>query len=551
MPHASTVRTIPAIITSTNTSWSTEHCASMLQALAKKGVCLTGLGLSSDGFLACDTKGRVWRFGQWDHEDEVAHRDTPRKLLGARRPSPRTWHPSVPIADLACGASHAVLLGAKGEVYTWGTSLTGALGLGDTVASAALPSRLPLRRASAVAATQDSTAVLVGGALFMAGQCVPSASAPPVHSISPVPGLHGCTVVRLSAGANHLVCCTAKGSAVVVGDNSRGQLGLGHVGGFASTPLLVSLPAPDTPELPPPQVTHVAAGAHHTVFVDTRRRLWMAGAAEALGATEDAGLPVLALSLGHLDNSAAGSVAVRRVVAGRTSTAVLLSDDSFLVACLEEAADMLHPLPAHADPRRFNELPLVHTHCDVAAAPGIRTTATVKGSSVLAAHSPAGSVTCVPVRFHNDCPLPAPAPGPDQGTAAELFASAVRMVLRGSALTRAAYASLFYASAPLPSQDQHAALADAALVQALGLAHARLRQAPPEEEWAHLPPETRRDMLALPAALEEGMRHDQRRRLRTALGFGPKALADDAPHIQDDVSLVSEWGSPTSPPRKV
>jgi len=143
---------------------------------------------------------------------------------------------------VALGDSVACGLAAGGAVYCWGDQTYGQVGNGIAQkGTPALPSRVTGPLAAAATFTQvaagathacgliangsalcwgrDSTYQLGGGDNFA------------INSSTPIPAAPGRTFKAITAGRGHTCGLTTTGAAVCWGDNGKGQLGRGTVGG--------------------------------------------------------------------------------------------------------------------------------------------------------------------------------------------------------------------------------------------------------------------------------------------------------------------------------
>jgi hypothetical protein len=156
----------------------------------------------------------------------------------------------VPVVDVAAGDNVSHFVAASGLCYTSGYSKNGALGLGDT-AQATLPApvaALP-ERTDAVRCGDAHTAwVARSGRLYVAGlnrhgQCgggvpAPGAAAECVRLPASVELPSGARVRDVALGARHTLILAADGSVFAMGDSASGQTG-------------VTLPLPPAPGVEP------------------------------------------------------------------------------------------------------------------------------------------------------------------------------------------------------------------------------------------------------------------------------------------------------------
>ncbi len=218
-----------------------------------------------------------------------------------------------PVAAVAAGEHHVLILTATGDVYALGSNIEGQLGVLDIEEHVEKPVLVmgPSAGGEAVTAVaagaRHSLAVGASGQVFawgcsLHGQCGTDAVEPRVSSPTAVAALGPLRATAVAAGSAHSLCLTDAGDVYVWGSNQNGQIGDGNSGGAALEPVLVeALGAGDDP------VTAVAAGARHCAA------LCRSGAAWAWGYG----------AFGQLGNGAVGDAAVpRRVACGGAVTAL-------------------------------------------------------------------------------------------------------------------------------------------------------------------------------------------------------------------------------------
>lgn len=171
-------------------------------------------------------------------------------------------------------------LGADGNVYSWGTNVSGQLGIG-TVGTAAMSTPVKVKLpAAALPAGQLSasgnTAYVIGadGAVYawgdnsarQVGNNRSSTNIPTPAMVSlPATAL---PVSRIRSTAIGAMAVGADGIVYSWGGNTNGQLGIGTTGSYVVTPVAVSLPAAAMPVsmIAGSAVTAFAVGADGTVY---------------------------------------------------------------------------------------------------------------------------------------------------------------------------------------------------------------------------------------------------------------------------------------------
>lgn len=162
---------------------------SAVKALAKFRVRHVGCGF---GFTAATThSGDVYTWGSGDH-GQLGHGDNQDRVVPVPVISLRGNAKHARVADVACGARHAMAMSSTGRIYSWGWNNHGQLGLGhrNDVNEPTLVSSLRTYKAiNIVAGWRNSCAMFEKGILYAWGMvsCVvrpqrnKTAGQPPVH----------------------------------------------------------------------------------------------------------------------------------------------------------------------------------------------------------------------------------------------------------------------------------------------------------------------------------------------------------------------------------
>lgn len=266
----------------------------VVSALARKFVRQVAAG---EGFCGAVTnEGHVFMWGSGDDcqlglGENLKHSASPYLVTALRN------HGQV--AQLACGRAHVLAISVSGEVFAWGSSQYGQLGLGDT-ATAAYPKPVPGVRGVAVAAGRNHSAVIgVRGELWVWGDnrqsqlgLLPAATGGQSLVLKPLihPMLQGLGAVRLVAlgGDSSAVIMDRTSKVLVFGANDSGQLGLGDV-----RPRVEPTPLDffSRPGMAPAR--QISMGARHAMAVLENGQLYSWGAVKVSGLTAQANVPVL------------------------------------------------------------------------------------------------------------------------------------------------------------------------------------------------------------------------------------------------------------------
>ncbi|KAK3259926.1 hypothetical protein CYMTET_31096 [Cymbomonas tetramitiformis] len=165
------------------------------------------------------------------------------------------------IVAVSAGYHHSLFLDAQGLVFSVGLNSHGQLGLNGTGADQLTPSwvRLEQRVAAVSGGWYSTICITANGQALVVGENSngqlgdgSSASSITFHEV-----MHGHTVTAVAQGRNHTVYLSAEGAAYAAGANNYGQLGIGS---------LLSHSTPQRMQVSE-AVTLVAAGSAHTVLV--------------------------------------------------------------------------------------------------------------------------------------------------------------------------------------------------------------------------------------------------------------------------------------------
>jgi alpha-tubulin suppressor-like RCC1 family protein/uncharacterized protein YecT (DUF1311 family) len=255
------------------------------------GVVVVVFGLSVSAAGAAAPAGGVLAFGfnEFGQLGSIAN-------IGTSNPNPT---PTVvglpgevgPVAQVAAGADHSLVLTASGQLYAFGYNFFGQLGSsannGMSQANP-MPTLVTLSGAigpvAQVAAGADHSLVLTASGQLYAfgynfyGQLGSATDGTtnnpnPTPTLVTLPGEIG-PVTQVAAGDNHSLAVTASGQLYAFGYNDFGELGSATNNGTNNpnpTPTLVGLPG----EIGP--VTQVAAGADHSLAVTASGQLYAFG----------------------------------------------------------------------------------------------------------------------------------------------------------------------------------------------------------------------------------------------------------------------------------
>jgi alpha-tubulin suppressor-like RCC1 family protein len=191
---------------------------------------------------------------------------------GAGATAPPTPPPTPPPTDT----------GSPGVAQTWGDNQNGELGDGTTAPRPPVPGVVPglsgvVQVAGNVSQEQPggdytfySVALLRDGTVYQWGTLFPGDTS---RKPQKVPGLDGHDITAISAGADHVLALDDAGHVWSWGDNAFDQLG----NGAASTAPQPQSTAQQVLFSPTTTLTSVAAGATHSLAVDSQGNVWCWG----------------------------------------------------------------------------------------------------------------------------------------------------------------------------------------------------------------------------------------------------------------------------------
>jgi alpha-tubulin suppressor-like RCC1 family protein len=217
--------------------------------------------------LALGVDGTVWAWG-----------DNASGQLGDGTTLQRTV--PVPVAipggamAISAGLSHSLAVGSDGKIYAWGANGSGQIGNGTTSTRQTTPVAISLpSSATAVSAGWfHSMALGSDGKVWTWGRNdrgqIGNGVASATNQLTPyeVSLTHAATAI--AAGANHSLALLSNHSAVAWGMNTSGQIGNGVAASAQPVPVSVGLPG---------TLTSIAAGANHSLAIDSSGRAWAWG----------------------------------------------------------------------------------------------------------------------------------------------------------------------------------------------------------------------------------------------------------------------------------
>jgi alpha-tubulin suppressor-like RCC1 family protein len=237
--------------------------------------------------VALKKDGTVWAWGA-NNGPQLGNTDT----TGSAAPSQVSGLTGVFIS-VAAGNSHTVALKDDGTAWAWGSNGNGQLGDSTTTDRIAPVQVSGLTGVTAIAAGAGHTVAMdTNGAVWAWGANNLGQLGIGTTTNSPIPVqvsgfTPGVKIIAIAAGAGHTVALDSNKNVWAWGDNTNGQLGIGIPPTQSTTPVQVTGLA---------GVTAIAAGAHHTVASDNNGAVWAWGSNSfgqlGIGGTTQSAVPM-------------------------------------------------------------------------------------------------------------------------------------------------------------------------------------------------------------------------------------------------------------------
>lgn len=147
-------------------------------------------------------------------------------------PSPTPVHLPVSVQMVACGGDHSVIVTSCGTVWSFGRNSDGQLGIGSE-RDASRPTKMAVPAAAQVACGADHSLVLsLQGEIWACGRGSEGQLGMSLdgegRALVPLCSVSSPKAAFVACGADHSIFIDLLGRAFAFGENSKGQLGLGH-----------------------------------------------------------------------------------------------------------------------------------------------------------------------------------------------------------------------------------------------------------------------------------------------------------------------------------
>ncbi len=239
-------------------------------------VTFTHLAAGRHHSLALDTNGNAWAWG-WDGYGHLGDGET---IQDQDTPVQVDMPDDVTFTHLAAGFSHSLALDASGNAWAWGNHQSGELGAPEFDANQPVPVPVDMpddvKFTTIVAGSFHSLAIDQNDDVWtwgtdssgQLGDGGGNTNQPTPVRISTTDDV---TFTHLAAGASHSLALDTNDNAWAWGDGTFGQLGNGENGTDRDTPVQVDMPDGISFE-------NLAAGSDYSLALDTQGDAWAWGA---------------------------------------------------------------------------------------------------------------------------------------------------------------------------------------------------------------------------------------------------------------------------------
>jgi alpha-tubulin suppressor-like RCC1 family protein len=242
-----------------------------VEALARERVRDVSAGLYHS--LVATKDGGLLSFG-YGSDGRLGHGDQRTQMI----PRPVLSLSGVRIVKVAAGAHHSLVLSDQGNVFSFGVGIDGSLGHGDQARQLVPKLISSLQREKVVdiaAGSAHSLVVAESGDVYSFGLGSEGALGHGDTDMSLVPKKIEHFVqrpaVKVAAGGSHSLVLSKEGRVLSFGQNSYGQLGLGHFSRMIASPAQVQVEA---------AAVEIEAGAHHSLVLTNDGRVYSFGLAQ-------------------------------------------------------------------------------------------------------------------------------------------------------------------------------------------------------------------------------------------------------------------------------
>lgn len=272
--------------------------AAYMVSMASVDSFMTGISVGGYHKLLLGRDGNVYSWG-FGYYGQLGHGD--RQNVG----TPKRISSLGSIHSISSGGMHTLAVDGDGRIWSFGLGAFGQLGLGDANTSQYSPAMITYaaqgRFVAAAAGNYHSLALDENGFVYSFGNGYSGQLGLGDANISrsmPTRISYLPTIKAVAAGAAHSLALDTNGNVWAFGNNSSGQLGLGS---YTSTNIPTQIPTLS-------QIVAISAGGRHSLALDKNGQVWSFGdngnGQLGNGSTIASSLPVLvATNAPHFDYS--------------------------------------------------------------------------------------------------------------------------------------------------------------------------------------------------------------------------------------------------------
>ncbi|KAM9853066.1 putative E3 ubiquitin-protein ligase HERC6 isoform 2-T2 [Aulostomus maculatus] len=233
------------------------------------------MACGSDHCLVVRASGNVY---SWGASEDGQLGILPNQPFNSHKPTQVPIPLPIPVIQVACGNSHSLALTKGGDVLSWGLNSHGQLGLGKTIHQQYIPVQVvaltgvPVTQISAGAA--HTLFLTLSGLVYCCGANkngqlgLNRVDVEGRFNICMVPALRPLSVRVIRCGEAHSAVLTKEGQVHTFGEGAHGQLGHNSSTNELKPRLVEGLDGP---------ASQISCGRHHTLVLGSSGQLWAFG----------------------------------------------------------------------------------------------------------------------------------------------------------------------------------------------------------------------------------------------------------------------------------